>query len=51
MKKQIKDLELWEVDFLVAKAEGIKTYKSNQAINKVLLNFRFFHISLSFLTT
>ena len=23
MKKQIKDLELWEVDFLVAKAEGL----------------------------
>jgi hypothetical protein len=37
MKKQIKDLELYEIDFLVAKAEGVKTYKSNQAINKVLL--------------
>jgi hypothetical protein len=37
VKKQIKDLELYELDFLVAKAEGIKTYKSNQAINKVLL--------------
>ena len=26
MKKQIKDLELWEVDFLVAKAEGFEPF-------------------------
>lgn len=31
MKKQIKDLKLWEIDFLVAKAEGLdaKIYKDD----------------------
>jgi len=28
MKKQIKDLELWEIDYLVGKAEGLKPYIS-----------------------
>ena len=29
MKKQIKDLELWEIDFLVAKAEGLDAFIKN----------------------
>jgi hypothetical protein len=37
MKKQIKDLELWEVDFLVAKTEGFDVFiKDNKCFIKFI---------------